>query len=114
MIVHYEVQIDSDVDFATPQAWNLQWSGTSLNLALNMGSYVWRVRAVDSNGNIGPWSDTATFQVTDGVQHIDPFVGGGSRGESCLGSIANTPLSAELGLLALILLAAGTLALRRP
>ncbi len=114
MIVSYEVQIDTDTDFATPLAWTLQWADTTLPISLEMGSYAWRVRAIDSNGNIGPWSLAESFEVTDGMVLHGIMLGGGSVGSGCMGSIGGSPLSPELGLLALILLAAGILSLRRP
>ncbi len=114
MIAGYEVQIDASADFTTPLEWSLQWNDTLLVLSLETGNHAWRVRAIDGNGNVGPWSDVASFQVSDGAIHFAPILGGGSRGNSCLGSLGGSPLSPELGLLALLLIAVGAMGLRRP
>ncbi|HEX7900748.1 MAG TPA: hypothetical protein VF950_23520, partial [Planctomycetota bacterium] len=61
--VTYEIQIDNDAAFATPDATAKGLASTSFTVAapLAAGTWNWRVRAVDDAGNTGAWSSARTF-----------------------------------------------------
>lgn len=59
----YQVQIDTDSYFRTPDQ-TLTPTGTSVDAgALTDGRYYWRVRAVNSLGVPGAWSSTRSFRL---------------------------------------------------
>jgi len=58
------------VDTGSPLAYHLDVGGriydvqaTTFIVTLPTGVYTWRVRAVDAAGNVGPWSNSAVFEV---------------------------------------------------
>jgi hypothetical protein len=61
---HYEVQVAADAGF-NPQLFTISTKNTraTWNQALLSGTYWWRVHAVDSNGNVSPWSDAQSFVI---------------------------------------------------
>src|SRR3954469_5679438 len=61
---HYEVQVAADAGF-NPQLFTISTKNTraTWNQALLSGPYWWRVHAVDSNGNVSPWSDGQSFVI---------------------------------------------------
>lgn len=80
-VAAYDLQVDSGSGFTSPYKWNSVnatsgLSGNSLAKAypgvppadsalVRGGHYYWRVRARDSDGAIGPWSDTEEFNIND-------------------------------------------------
>jgi len=61
---HYEVQVAADAGF-NPQLFLISTKNTraTLTKALVSGDYWWRVHAVDSNGNVSPWSAAQSFVI---------------------------------------------------
>lgn len=63
-VVHYQVQVDDDADFSSPEISKTWVNSSSTTLsALPDGEYHWRVRAVDEAGNEGEWSDVWSFNI---------------------------------------------------
>ena len=62
IVASYEIQISTN-NFAN--TWNTYIAvGTSSNISgLNLGTNWWRVRAIDSVGNLGQWSSTNKFYI---------------------------------------------------
>jgi hypothetical protein len=63
----YVLQVAPDGDFSQPTlirevTQDSEYTLTSDDL-ITKGNYNWRVQAIDKNGDIGPWSETSTFQV---------------------------------------------------
>lgn len=62
----YELQIDTDANFANPQIYTktgiltTQWL---VDQDLTQGVYYWRVRTVNAQGAPSPWSSAATFAI---------------------------------------------------
>jgi len=64
--VTYQIQIDDNCDFSSPvYAVNLTENTHTLldENSLALGTYFWRVRAVDEVGNVGDWSEQWNFTV---------------------------------------------------
>lgn len=65
----YEIEIDTNVAFNTANLRSMR-SGdqvVAFNDVLTEGSWVARVRAIDSSGNVGPWSATSSSLTAGGV-----------------------------------------------
>jgi hypothetical protein len=64
---HYILQIDTSPSFASPLTFIVRENRFTLpdENSLPVGTYYWRVRAVDRAGNQGDWSVTFTFRVLD-------------------------------------------------
>jgi hypothetical protein len=60
---HYELEINTAVDFSGTMVVDTNVESARYAKAANLlnGSYHWRVRAVDNDGHLGPWSDTWSF-----------------------------------------------------
>jgi hypothetical protein len=56
----YELQVDNDADFTSPEVSNSNIPSTVFSLTQNLtqGWHHWRVRGIDAAGNAGPWSAT--------------------------------------------------------
>ncbi|GGD07475.1 Ig-like domain repeat protein [Nocardioides daphniae] len=56
---HYELQVDDDHDFSSPEKVPAQVLGTRFSPPTTFGNdqYYWRVRAVDADNNPSPWAD---------------------------------------------------------
>lgn len=63
--VSYYVQMDNNPDFSSPEAsvGGLTSSAYAQATSLPMGTWYWRVYAVDAGSNLGPWSETRSFLV---------------------------------------------------
>ncbi len=62
--VEYEVQIDNDNTFATPEKEVSKYKDCNIIVtSFKDGIYWWRVRAIDGAGNIGPWSEVRGFWI---------------------------------------------------
>ncbi|MBI4119297.1 MAG: chitobiase/beta-hexosaminidase C-terminal domain-containing protein [Parcubacteria group bacterium] len=62
--VTYDVQIDNNSDFSSPEYSTFDISGTSATAStLSDGLYYFRARAVDSNGYAGNWSSLIQFTI---------------------------------------------------
>jgi hypothetical protein len=65
--VKYEIQIATDTSFATPVLEKVVSGDSEYPLSdadqLEQGTYVWRVKAVDSLGNESPWSEMSQFEI---------------------------------------------------
>jgi uncharacterized protein (TIGR03382 family) len=54
---------------------------------LAAGVYVWRARAKDSRGAVSPWSELASFQVTEVKQEVPTDDGGCSSAGGAFGGL---------------------------
>ena len=65
--VTYQIQIDNDDNFGSLAYFAVGLAENAHTLpdenALALGTYYWRVRAKDGEGNIGPWSEEWNFRV---------------------------------------------------
>ncbi|MBI2933691.1 MAG: S8 family serine peptidase [Planctomycetes bacterium] len=63
--VAYGIQVDNNADFSSPaiDASGLAGSTYTSASALALGTYSWRVRAVDGAGNAGAWSAVRTLSI---------------------------------------------------
>jgi hypothetical protein len=65
--VRYKIQIATDMSFANPVLEKMVSGGSEYPLSgtdqLKQGTYLWRVRVVDSEGNEGPWSEISQFEI---------------------------------------------------
>ncbi len=52
--LHYQVEVDGAF---------CETDATLISLDLSRGTHVWRVRAIDAAGNVGPWSERRTFTI---------------------------------------------------
>jgi hypothetical protein len=70
---HYILQIDTSPNFASPLTFIVRENRFTLpdENSLQVGTYYWRVRAVDRAGNQGDWSVTFTFRVLDLTISLD-------------------------------------------
>ncbi|MBL8165596.1 MAG: CSLREA domain-containing protein [Anaerolineae bacterium] len=62
----YEIQVDNNADFSSPEYSNSSLPGTALSVttsALADGTYYWRVRGRNANGIPGAWSLADSFVV---------------------------------------------------
>ncbi|MBZ0280304.1 MAG: S8 family serine peptidase [Anaerolineae bacterium] len=59
---HYELQLDT-TDPLTTTPINIPGGTTSYTTTLSLGSYFWRIRAVDANSNASAWSNIQAFTV---------------------------------------------------
>ncbi len=60
---HYEIQVSTTSDFSNIVVEDSTLSTSYTLPQLADGTYYWRVRAVDSVGNIGTWSDVFSFSI---------------------------------------------------
>jgi len=65
--VTYQIQVDDNVDFSSPVYYAVNLVDNTHTLpdenALLLGTYFWRVRAKDWEGNVGDWSEEWNFTV---------------------------------------------------
>jgi len=59
---HYELQLDT-IDPLTTVPVNIPGNATSYTTNLSLGSYFWRIRAVDANSSASEWSNVQAFTV---------------------------------------------------
>ena len=73
----YELEVDNSSSFNSPEIYqnNLTNSAYTASSSLSDGTYYWRVRCKDSQGNWGEWSSTWSFTIetapSDTVTDID-------------------------------------------
>mgnify|MGYP000064708189 CR=1 FL=1 len=68
-IDHYIVEVDNTPSFNSPNKKTYITASTSkITEPLNLGTWYWRVRAVDKAGNRGPWSEIASFTIVKGAE----------------------------------------------
>lgn len=60
---YYQVEVDDDPGFGSLNYASSPAVSNATTGALALGTYSWRVRAVDLAGNIGPWTPVTTFVV---------------------------------------------------
>ena len=61
--VTYQLQVDNNEDFSSPEVEDVAASTTRELTALGNGLYYWRVRAINMNGIPGEWSLVWNFTV---------------------------------------------------
>ncbi|MEK7865488.1 MAG: hypothetical protein AAB434_02315, partial [Planctomycetota bacterium] len=88
-VANYDVQVDDDPAFATPN-----WSGTvvpsnATTAALADGIWYWRVRARDNAGNVSVFSVARVFTLTDTWGTWDPAGPGSDSGGGISNSLNN-------------------------
>lgn len=59
----YRIQVAADPSFADTRVDRADVDSTEIDVALAPGRYAWRVASVRGNGDVGPWSDPAEFEV---------------------------------------------------
>lgn len=64
----YELEVSRRSDFGTVEA-RIRESGTRAALPLRAGKYFWRLRAVESDGQAGPWSRTGSLMMPPDAPH---------------------------------------------
>lgn len=82
--VSYYFQMDNNPDFSSPEVSvaGLASSSYSQPTSLPMGTWYWRVYAVDSGSNVGPWSGTWSFLVAPAPRsEVSLGLGAGGGGQ---------------------------------
>ncbi|MFZ5484663.1 MAG: FecR domain-containing protein [Pseudomonadota bacterium] len=64
----YELEVSRRTDFATVEA-RVRESGTRTTLPLRSGKYAWRLRAVQADGQAGPWSRAGSLVMPPDAPH---------------------------------------------
>lgn len=69
----YQYEVAANADFSPLLAQATVDDGTSVQLPLPPGDYLWRIRSIDGSGKAGPYSDALAFTVRPmaEVTHID-------------------------------------------
>ncbi|MEM2480691.1 MAG: hypothetical protein QXG14_01475 [Candidatus Hadarchaeales archaeon] len=71
-VAQYTVQISDEPNFYLPQVDVTVSENTHVAPGLAWGTYYWRVKAIDSVGNVGPWSDPFILYSSDWLP-LDSF-----------------------------------------
>lgn len=64
----YELEVSRRTDFSTVEA-RVRESGTRTTLPLRTGRYFWRLRAVEADGQAGPWSRAGSVVMPPDAPH---------------------------------------------
>ena len=59
----YHLQVSTTDDFSTLMLDDAARTGTSAQVELEPGRHLWRIASIRADGNRGPWSDVAGFEV---------------------------------------------------
>ena len=70
---NYEYQIDNNSDFTSVEKTGTTTASNAIITALTNGTYYWRVRTADNNGNYSDWTDGSAFstKVRDNLSNND-------------------------------------------
>jgi hypothetical protein len=72
-IDYYEIQVDDNAEFSSPVA-SEQLKSTNWTVSeLEIGTYYWRVRAMDNKGNTGEWSASESFIAPDCYEYDNGY-----------------------------------------
>ncbi|MDP6959839.1 MAG: hypothetical protein QF645_13625, partial [Planctomycetota bacterium] len=112
-VVGYEIEVDKKTTFENPVAWRIHTNEPKVTVRLPTRLHYWRVRPIDGGGNLGPWSETWSFEVRHPPVSTGPPEEGmhGSKGGSCFGAVSTRirfPFGLVCILLGLLLFASGS------